>query len=96
VLDFMKIYILLFGVVFMEGRGRQCILARLMLYCMTVCISVLGVECITYVIDLLMEGTGRECSVAWLAFYCETLYILVFGVECVTVSNVVFMEGTVR
>jgi len=49
VLYFVTVYILVFSVecvtyssvVFMEGTDRQCSVARLVLYCVTVCILVL-------------------------------------------------------
>ena len=66
------------------------------MYCVTVCILVLCVECVTVSNVVFMEGTGTECSVAQLVLYCVTVCILVLGVECVTVSNDVFMEGTGR
>jgi len=34
------------NVVFMEGTDRKCIVSRLVLYCVTVCVLVLGVECV--------------------------------------------------
>ena len=77
------------------GRNRytvQC--GRDSAYCVTVCILVLGVECVTVSNDVFMEGKDRQCSVAGLVLYCMRVCKLVFGVECVTVSNVVFMEGT--
>jgi len=54
------------------------------LYCVTVCILVLGVECVTYSNVEFMAGTDRQCSVARLVLYCVTVCILVLGVECVT------------
>ena len=41
-------------------------MARLVLYCVTVCIMVLGVECVTVSSVVFMEGTDRQCSVAGL------------------------------
>ena len=54
------------NVVFMEGTDRQCSVARLVLYCVTVCILVFSVECVTVSSVVFMEGTDRQCSVAWL------------------------------
>ena len=49
--------------VFMEGTDRQCSVARLVLYCVTVYIGI-GVECVTVSSVVFMEGTDRQCSVA--------------------------------
>jgi len=70
--------------------------AGLVLYCVTVCILVLCVECVTVSNVVFMEGTYTQCSVTGLVLYCVTVCILVFGIECVTVNNVVFIEGIGR
>ena len=49
---------------------------------MTMCILVLGVECVTVSSVVFMEGTDRQCSVARLVLYCVTVCVLVLGVEC--------------
>ena len=54
------------------------------LYCVTLCILVLGVECVTVSSVVFMEGTDRQCSVARTFLYYVTVCILLFGVECVT------------
>jgi len=71
--------------------------ARLVLYCLTLCIFVLGFECVTYSNVVFMEGTDRQCSVARLQ--CCIVYRFVYlylSSEFITYSNVVFMEGTDR
>ena len=70
------------SVVFMEGTDRQCSVAGLGPNCVTVCILVLGVECVTVSSVVFMEGTDRECGVARLVLYCVTVCVLVLGVEC--------------
>jgi len=62
----------------MKGTDTQCSVARLVLYCVTVCILVFGVECVTYSNVVFMEGTDRECSVAVLALYCVTDHICIW------------------
>ena len=54
------------------------------LNCVTVCILVFGVECVSVSNVVFIEGTDNECSVAWLVLYCVTVCILVFSDECVT------------
>jgi len=44
----------------MEGTDRECSVAWLVLYCVTVCILVLGVECVTVSNVVFMEGTDIE------------------------------------
>jgi len=67
-----------------------------MLYCVTVCVLILGVECVMVRNVVLMAGTVRQCIVAGLMPYCVTSCILLFGFECVLSSNVVFVEGIDR
>ena len=45
------------NVVFMEGTDRQCSVAGLLLYCVIVCVLVLGVECVTVSSVVIMEGS---------------------------------------
>jgi len=63
----------------MEGteRERECSVARLVLYCVTVCILVLGVECVTVSRVVFMDGTERErvlCGTVS-AVLCDIVYI---------------------
>ena len=69
-------------------------MAGLVLYCVTVCVLVMDVECVTVSSVVFMEGKDRQCSVASLVMYCVTVCILVYGVESVTISKVVFKEET--
>jgi len=64
----------------MERTDRKCSVAGLVVYCETVCILVLGVECVMVSNVVFMEGTDRQCSVARLVLYCVTVCILVLGV----------------
>ena len=52
------------------GRKRQTVQCGRVsvLYCVTVCILVLGVVCVTVSSVVLMEGTDRQCSVARLVW----------------------------
>ena len=83
------------SVVFMEGTDRQCSVARLVLYCVTVCILGLVLSVLrSAVLCLWKEQTDRQCGTVS-AVLCDSVYIGI-GVECVTYSNVVFMEATDR
>jgi len=53
-------------------------------HCVTVCILVFGVECLTYSNVVFMEEKVRKCSFSEILVYCLTVCILVFAVVCVT------------
>ena len=71
-------------------------MACTVLYCVTLCILVFSVECVTVSNVVFIEGTTRKCRVTRLMLHCVWVYILVFGFECVMVSNILFMAGTYR
>ena len=52
------------NIVFMIETVRQCSVSRLVLYCVRVCVLVLGVECVTVSSVVFMGGKDRQCSVA--------------------------------
>jgi len=69
------------------------------LYCVTVCILVLGVVCcVCFFQQCCVYGKNRKkvpfSTVTVL--YCVTVCIVVFALECFAVSNVEFIEGTDR
>ena len=81
---------------FMEGTDRQCRVARLVLYCVTVCIMVLVLSVLrTAVLCLWKEQTDSAVWHSKCAVLCDNVYIGI-GVECVTYCSVVFMERTDR
>jgi len=61
--------------VFKEGSVREFIVAGIVLYCVTMCVLVFGVECFMVRNVVFMEGTHRQCSVAMLVLYCVTACI---------------------